>query len=121
MASAVIEAADVSQWLRDVAPSAHLSIDSRLVRYSDVFIACPGKNGDGRNYIAQAIEAGARAILFDLAGEFQWNPEWKVEHCGVPGLAAAAGRIAHDWYGAPDREMFSVAVTGTNGKTSCTQ
>ena len=121
MTAVVFEAADVSRWLRGVAPSAQLSLDSRRVRRGDVFLACPGETGDGRDFIPQAIEAGASAVLFDLAGEFQWNPEWKVEHCGVPALAAAAGRIAHDWYEQPDREMFSVAVTGTNGKTSCTQ
>lgn len=121
MAAAVLEASDVSRWLRDVAPSAQLTLDSRRVQRGDVFLACPGESGDGRAYISQAIEAGARAIVFDVAGEFEWKPEWHVEHCGVPGLATSAGRIAHDWYGKPDSEMFSVAVTGTNGKTSCTQ
>ena len=121
MTAAVIETTDLSRWLRDVAPSAQLSLDSRRVQRGDVFIACPGENGDGRDYIPQAIEAGAKAVLFDIAGEFQWKPEWKIEHRGVPGLAASAGRIAHDWYGKPGGEMFSVAVTGTDGKTSCTQ
>ena len=121
MAAAVFEAADVSRWLRDIAPSAQLSLDSRRVQRGDVFIACPGENGDGRDFIPQAIEAGARAVLFDVAGDFQWKSEWHVEHCGVPGLAASAGRIAHEWYSKPDSEMFSLAVTGTNGKTSCTQ
>ena len=121
MAAAVFDRADVGRWLQAVAPSAQLSLDSRRVQRGDVFLACPGEHGDGRDYIPQAIESGARAILFDVAGEFEWKPEWKVEHRGVPELAASAGRIAHDWYGRPDSQMFSVAVTGTNGKTSCTQ
>ncbi len=121
MAADVLEAADVGQWLREVAPSAQLRLDSRRVQRGDVFLACPGESGDGRDFIPQAIEAGASAILFDIAGGFRWDPDWKLPHCGVPELAAAAGRIAHDWYGLPDRDLFSVAVTGTNGKTSCTQ
>lgn len=112
---------DLISWLRATAPSAQLSLDSRRIQQGDVFLACPGESGDGRDFICAAIEAGARAVLFDDAGDFAWNPEWTVEHRAVPGLATLAGGIAHDWYGRPDDGLFSVAVTGTNGKTSCTQ
>ncbi len=113
--------ADVIDWLRATVPSAQLSLDSRRIASGDVFVACPGESGDGRDFIALAIEAGARAVLFDDAGGFQWKPEWTVAHRAVPRLATLAGRIAHAWYGRPDDGLFSVAVTGTNGKTSCTQ
>ena len=112
-------------WLRaavaDTVPEAGLSLDSRRIARGDVFLACPGEAGDGRRYIAQAIEAGAAAVLFDDADGFAWDDSWVVPHHAVPSLAKAAGGIAHAWYGEPDRSMFSVAVTGTNGKTSCTQ
>ena len=121
MAAAMFETTDLSRWLRDIAPSAQLSLDSRRIQRGDVFIACPGDHGDGRDYISQAIESGASAVLFDTSGDFQWKPEWKLQHLGVAGLATSAGRLAHEWYGNPDSGMFSVAVTGTNGKTSCTQ
>ena len=61
MAAAMITTADIHQWLRDTAPGAQLTTDSRRVRAGDVFLAFPGEAGDGRNYIAQAIEAGARS------------------------------------------------------------
>ncbi len=112
---------DLIDWLRVSAPSAQLSLDSRRILNGDVFIACPGESGDGRDFIALAIEAGARAVLFDDAGGFAWRPEWAVAHRAVPGLTQLAGRIAHAWYGRPDDGLFSIAVTGTNGKTSCTQ
>lgn len=115
------DATDVCRWLREIVPAAQLTIDSRRVQRGDVFLACSGESGDGRHYIPQAIEAGASVILFDTAGDFQWNPEWKLAHRAVPELAKTAGQIACDWYGKPDSGMFSVAVTGTNGKTSCTQ
>lgn len=121
MAAAMMAAADIRHWLRDVAPGAHLTLDSRRVRSGDVFIACPAESGDGRDYIQQAIEAGACAVLFDDGGDFQWNDRWSLPHLPVHDLAQVAGRIAHDWYGQPDRDVLSVAVTGTNGKTSCTQ
>ncbi len=119
--SQLTEIADVMDWLRANAASAQLSLDSRRILNGDVFLACPGESGDGRNFIGLAIEAGARAVLFDDAGGYAWNPEWAIAHRAVPGLAQLAGRIAHAWYGQPDDGLFSVAVTGTNGKTSCTQ
>lgn len=112
---------ELVDWLRATTPSAQLTLDSRRVSPGDVFFACRHESGDSRNYIAQAIEAGASAVVLDDADGFSWRDEWPVPHQIITGLAQQIGRIAHDWYGRPDTEMFSVAVTGTNGKTSCTQ
>ncbi len=119
--AAPFETGALIEWLRQVAPGAQLTLDSRRLQRGDVFLACPGESGDGRRFIAQAIEAGAGAVLFDDADGFRPDPAWQLPQRAVPQLARVAGRIAHDWYGQPDREMFSIAVTGTNGKTSCTQ
>lgn len=108
-------------WLSQIAPSAQLTADSRRIKPGDVFVAYAGDAGDGRHFIAQAIEAGAKAVLHESAGEFAWNPQWDVPHLAVPDLKGTAGFIASLWYKQPDQTMFSVAVTGTNGKTSCTQ
>jgi UDP-N-acetylmuramoyl-L-alanyl-D-glutamate--2,6-diaminopimelate ligase len=118
---AVSETRELFDWLRLTAPSAQLALDSRRVQRGDVFIACPGESGDGRSFIPQAIEAGAAAVLFDATEGFQWKSDWATPHQPVTHLSQLAGRIAHDWYARPDVGMFSVAVTGTNGKTSCTQ
>ncbi len=112
---------ELFDWLRANAPSAQLALDSRSIRRGDVFLACPCETGDGRSYIGQAIEAGAAAVLFDDAEGFRWKSDWRAPHQPVTQLSQRAGRIAHDWYAQPDAGMFSVAVTGTNGKTSCTQ
>ncbi len=119
--AASLDMAELISWLRSAAPGAQLSLDSRRIAHGDVFLACPGESGDGRDFIALAIEAGARVVLFDDAGGFVWDPSWTVAHRAVSGLTALAGRIAHTWYAQPDEGWFSVAVTGTNGKTSCTQ
>ncbi len=121
MANAVIDIIDVTRWLQEIAPSANLSLDSRRITRGDIFLACRGESGDGRQHIQQAIESGAKAIVFEISDDFQWNIEWTIAHFGVLELAKMAGRIAHEWYRKPDTDMFSVAVTGTNGKTSCTQ
>jgi UDP-N-acetylmuramoyl-L-alanyl-D-glutamate--2,6-diaminopimelate ligase len=114
-------ARELLDWLRATTPSAQLTLDSRRVSPGDVFFACRHESGDSRNYITQAIEAGASAVVLDDADGFVWRDEWSVPYQIITGLAQQVGRIAHDWYGRPDAEMFSVAVTGTNGKTSCTQ
>jgi UDP-N-acetylmuramoyl-L-alanyl-D-glutamate--2,6-diaminopimelate ligase len=121
----------VTDWLQSVLPAAQsqltqqsraqLTADSRRISAGDVFLAYPGDAGDGRQYIAQAIEAGARAVLYDACGGFEWNVQCDVPHLAIAELRQAAGLIAHAWYEQPDQGMFAVAVTGTNGKTSCTQ
>lgn len=112
--------ADIAAWLRGAAPGARLTADSRAVKRGDVFVAFPGETTDGRRYIGAAIAQGAAAVLAE-AEELDWQPEWKVAHRAVAGLKHCAGQIANLYFGRPDSAMFSVAVTGTNGKTSCTQ
>jgi UDP-N-acetylmuramyl tripeptide synthase len=52
---------------------AHLHMDSREVRQGDVFVAVPGHTGDGRNFIAAAIEQGAAAVLTQVDSAAQWQ------------------------------------------------
>jgi UDP-N-acetylmuramoyl-L-alanyl-D-glutamate--2,6-diaminopimelate ligase len=122
---------EIIDWLRanvaDVtgAAKAQLTSDSREIGLGDVFFAFPiipgiaGK-GDGRAFIQNAIERGAAAIVFEKT-DAQSAIEISVPHLAVTGLIDLLGAIASAWYGEPDRDMFSVAVTGTNGKTSCSQ
>ena len=112
---------EILAWLNASAPGARLSSDSRAIAGGDVFIAYPGDASDGRAYIAQAIAQGAKAVLYDDAGSFSWHEDWAVPHRAITGLKKHAGYIANAHYGNPDAGMFTVAVTGTNGKTSCSQ
>ena len=111
---------EILNWLHANAPMTQLSSNSRSVKMGDVFFAYPGDMADGRNYIECAIEAGAKAVLYEADG-FDWNTAWTVPHLAVPNLKVLGGRIASAYYEQPDAAMFTVAVTGTNGKTSCTQ
>lgn len=95
-----------------------LATDSRHVRTGDTFIAYPGEKLDGRNYIPQAIAAGAGAVLWEKSG-FQWNQQWQTPNLGVAGLREQAGTIASHMYGKPSHKLWVIGVTGTNGKTSC--
>lgn len=109
---------DIIQWIRAAAPGGRLVSDSRRVKAGDVFFAYPGEAADGRRFIEAAIDAGAAAVLFEAAG-FTWDEALGVPHLAVPELKKNAGPIAHAVLEFPDSAMFTVAVTGTNGKTSC--
>ncbi|MBI4193893.1 MAG: UDP-N-acetylmuramoyl-L-alanyl-D-glutamate--2,6-diaminopimelate ligase [Betaproteobacteria bacterium] len=94
--------------------------DSRQIRRGDTFVAYPGATSDGRDFIPQALGNGAAGVLWESRG-FAWNPAWNVPNLGVPDLRRRAGEIASHIYGQPSARLWVVGVTGTNGKTSCSQ
>ena len=94
--------------------------DSRDVRAGDAFAAWPGSRVDGRAYIPDAIARGAGTVLWESQG-FRWSADWTVPNAGVDRLAAKLGYIADVVYGQPSRDLWMVAVTGTNGKTTTSQ
>ena len=111
---------DIIAWLHANAPTAQLCSDSRTISVGDVFFAYPGDAADGRDYIALAIEGGARAVVYEADG-YTWDEAQTLPHLAVQNLKLLAGPIANAYYDQPDAAMFTVAVTGTNGKTSCSQ
>jgi UDP-N-acetylmuramoyl-L-alanyl-D-glutamate--2,6-diaminopimelate ligase len=97
-----------------------LTADSRRCAPGVAFFAYPGEAADGRAYIADAVRRGAAAVVWESEG-FSWNDAWRVPNAGVRGLRREAGRLAHEFYGRPSEAMWVCGVTGTNGKTSCSQ
>ena len=97
-----------------------LATDSRSVKPGATFVAYPGETQDGRQYIAQAIARGAASVLWEKRG-FQWNPAWRLPNLGVTQLRARAGLIASHVHGNPSGRLWMIGVTGTNGKTTCSQ
>src|SRR5258706_2252141 len=96
-----------------------LQLDSRRILPGDVFVAVPGSRADGRAFLSTAVQRGARAALVEADG-------WDEREIGVPVLAVAGlrsllGPLAARVYGEPSEHLLSIAVTGTNGKTSCSQ
>ena len=96
--------------------------DSRQVQPGDLFLAYPGDVADGRRYIGDAIARGAAAVVWESedAAEVDWD-ELAVPSLAVAGLKSIAGPLAHAVLGDPSERMSLIAVTGTNGKTSCSQ
>jgi UDP-N-acetylmuramoyl-L-alanyl-D-glutamate--2,6-diaminopimelate ligase len=94
-----------------------LSLSSKDVQEGDLFIALPGENAHGADFAADAIARGAVAVLTDLIGSAKIH--------GVPVIISdnprrAAGVISAWFYSEPMRDLYSVGVTGTNGKTTVT-
>jgi len=98
-------------------PVSRLVTDSRSVQRGDTFIACPGEKTDGRQFIPDAIENGANAVIWD-SQHFKWNEAWQVPNLGVADLRHKKGWLADAIYGSPSEKLWMVGITGTNGKTS---
>jgi UDP-N-acetylmuramoyl-L-alanyl-D-glutamate--2,6-diaminopimelate ligase len=97
-----------------------LSSDSRRCAPGVAFLAYPGAAADGRTHISDALRRGAAAVLWEEAG-FVWRDEWRVPNVAVRDLKRRAGGLAHEFYGRPSEPLWVCGVTGTNGKTSCSQ
>jgi UDP-N-acetylmuramoyl-L-alanyl-D-glutamate--2,6-diaminopimelate ligase len=112
--------ADALAWLHArVQPGAHMHADTRSLAEGDVFLAYAVDGADNRPFIESAIERGAVAVLFQPES-FTGSPDPALARA-VPALNELAGSIASGWYGDPSDAMRVVGVTGTNGKTSCSQ
>jgi UDP-N-acetylmuramoyl-L-alanyl-D-glutamate--2,6-diaminopimelate ligase len=97
-----------------------LTNDSRALEPGDTFVAYPGQARDGRDFIAQAVASGAASVLWERGG-FEWDPRWRLPNRGVRDLRRHAGEIASRVYGRPSSRLRVVGITGTNGKTTCSQ
>ena len=97
-----------------------LSSDSRRCTPGTAFVAYPGEAADGRAYIPDALARGASAVLWEEAG-FEWPAAWRAPNAAVKGLKQRAGALADEHHRRPSEALWVCGVTGTNGKTSCSQ
>ena len=85
------------------------------VEAGDLFLAIPGAHVHGATFIESAMKRGAVAVLTDEAG---------LVHCsGIPALVVkdvrtAGALVAASLYKYPTRDLASIGITGTNGKTT---
>ena len=95
-------------------PVASVVYDSRRATSGSVFVALRGLKADGTDFVAQAIERGALAIVSETAQPAGSSTPWLVVSDARLALALLADRV----YESPSRKMPVVGVTGTNGKTT---
>ena len=94
---------------------AGLEYDSRKVSAGDCFFAVVGTASDGHDYIASAIERGAKAVVCQRMPEVI-NDD--VAYILVDDSNIAMAAMAAAFYDHPSRQLKLVGVTGTNGKTT---
>ncbi|MFC7748670.1 UDP-N-acetylmuramoyl-L-alanyl-D-glutamate--2,6-diaminopimelate ligase [Paenibacillus thermoaerophilus] len=89
-----------------------IAIDNRQVRPGDLFICIPGAKFDGHDFAADAVKAGAVAVVAER------DVDVPVPKLFVRDARRALPALAAHLYGYPSRELSLVAITGTNGKTT---
>ena len=92
-----------------------VNIDSRRIEKGHLFIAIPGTQTDGHNFIPKAIEQGAAAVLCE---HFPNTRVPGITYIAVESTEDAVGKVATVFYGEPSLKLKLVGVTGTNGKTT---
>jgi len=92
-----------------------LAYDSRAVEPGFLFAALRGGRRDGLEYAAQAVAAGATAVM---ASRPPVPAATGAAWVQVPDDRLALALMARNYYGRPDERMTMVGVTGTNGKTT---
>src|ERR1700689_1299376 len=103
----------------DLGVTSGITLDSRSVRPGDVYVALPGARLHGAAFCANAVAAGAVAVLTDPDGRARATAS------GVPVFVVAdpragVGEIACWIYGDPSSKLGLIGVTGTSGKTTST-
>jgi UDP-N-acetylmuramoyl-L-alanyl-D-glutamate--2,6-diaminopimelate ligase len=96
-----------------------VTLDSRAVRPGDLYAALPGARVHGAAFCADAVAAGAAAVLTDPGGRI------RAAAAGVPVFVLAdprarLGEVACWVYGNPSSRLRLIGVTGTSGKTTST-
>ena len=98
-----------------------IAYDSRNVKQGSLFVAIKGFTVDGHDYIKQAVENGAKAIVIEKGAKIKKkdiNDETIVIAADDTRLCLA--KIACNFYGNPSKKMKMIGVTGTKGKTTTT-
>jgi UDP-N-acetylmuramoyl-L-alanyl-D-glutamate--2,6-diaminopimelate ligase len=97
----------------DDRPIAGVTADSREMRRGSLFVAIPGTEEDGHQFVDEAVEGGAAAIV----SERDLGPR-EVPVIRVDDARRALARLAAAWYDHPAERLALVGITGSLGKTS---
>jgi UDP-N-acetylmuramoyl-L-alanyl-D-glutamate--2,6-diaminopimelate ligase len=97
-----------------------LTLDSREVRAGSLFFALRGRRSHGLEFAAEAAARGASAVLWEPSPDAQ-SPTLSPSVFAAPvaDLHRLVGRIADRFFNWPSAQLRIVAITGTNGKTTC--
>ncbi len=119
---------DVLNGINDLKAKGNIDIeiksiesDSRKITENSLFVAITGYDVDGHDYIEQAINNGATAILVENVNKLRnINLPDNVTFIVTKDTRYALAISACNFYGNPSRKFKLIGVTGTKGKTTTT-
>lgn len=91
-----------------------IAYDSRRVKPGTLFVAVKGEHYDGNQFVDEAIERGAVAVVSERKELIRKD----AVHIHVHSARQALAELACAFYGNPSRKLELVGITGTNGKTT---
>jgi UDP-N-acetylmuramoyl-L-alanyl-D-glutamate--2,6-diaminopimelate ligase len=92
-----------------------ITANSKTVAPGALFLAKRGIKGDGHRFIAEAVAAGAAAVLTDTYDPFLSTTQ--IIYLSVNDIESILG---HRFYDNPSQKLALIGVTGTSGKTTTT-
>lgn len=92
-----------------------ISYNSKNIAQGDIFVCITGEKSDGHDFVLQAQNNGASAII----------AQKKLENINIPVLVvndtqSALAQVSALFYNFPSKKLKIIGVTGTNGKTTVT-
>ncbi|MGR3310906.1 MAG: UDP-N-acetylmuramoyl-L-alanyl-D-glutamate--2,6-diaminopimelate ligase [Candidatus Brocadiales bacterium] len=88
--------------------------DSRRVNPEHLFVAIKGHNVDGHNFVMNAVERGAVAVVTEKKLDLPSS----ITQLVVSDTRKALSTLSHHFYGEPSSKITVTGITGTNGKTT---
>ncbi len=96
-----------------------IACDSRKIKAGSLFVAIPGLKTEGDGFIREAFEQGAVAAISEKSSSpipgFENHPIFQVPHA-----RKALAKLSAIFSKEPTRNLITLGVTGTNGKTTIT-
>lgn len=92
-----------------------VAYDSRKIQPDFLFVAISGFKEDGHDFILEAIEKGAKAVIVEKEIQI---PFPKIVSVRVPSSRVALAQISNRFYEFPSGQIRVIGITGTNGKTT---
>ena len=89
---------------------------SDKVKDSSLFVALKGQKTDGHDYLEQAVHRGASVLLVEKTDNI--SSDFKGIILKYKNKLETLPQILNQFYNFPSEKLFTVGVTGTNGKTS---
>lgn len=95
-----------------------ITCNSKEVLENFIFVAIKGNKTDGHQFIEEAINKGAKAVIIQCQSAKVSKCQSSVNLIKVDDTRSALAKLAIEFYGNPSQNLKVVGITGTNGKTT---